>query len=54
MLNGYKTKIAVVLLFVLGGLKAVGVLDEQTFQTLSTFAAGLGLYGLRDAVERTK
>ena len=49
-LKGKRTYLAVIVLFVLGGFQAVGVVDEQTFRAVEAFAVGLGLFGLRRAV----
>lgn len=51
MLQGYKTYIGAALLFILGGLKAVGVVDEQTYQVLLPMIAGFTAFGLRSALK---
>lgn len=38
--------------FILGGLKAIGFIDEQTFQILLTVVAGWTAYGIHSAVVR--
>ena len=48
--DGKKTYIAAALFIVLAGLKALGYVDESTYQTLLAVAGGLGLYGLRKAI----
>lgn len=47
--KGYRTYIAVAVLFIIGGFKAIGVIDEATANTITTFAIGLGLFGIRAA-----
>jgi hypothetical protein len=47
--KGYRSYIAVAVLFVIGGLKAIGVIDEATASTINNFAIGLGIFGLRQA-----
>lgn len=50
-LNGKKTYIGVIVLFLLGGLKAIGVLDEGTYQVLLPIVAGWTAFGLRSAMK---
>lgn len=45
--KGYRSYAAVAVLFVIGGLKAIGAIDEATAQTITTFAIGLGIFGLK-------
>ncbi|MCR4307754.1 MAG: hypothetical protein NUV80_04265 [Candidatus Berkelbacteria bacterium] len=49
LIDGHKTHLAVVIIFVASGLKAIGVINEETFVSLMTFGNGLGLFGLRQA-----
>lgn len=51
MLSGYRTYLAAAVLFILGGLKALGIIDENTFQTVAALAAAAGLAALRAAVK---
>lgn len=51
-LPGYKTKIAVILMVVLSGLKAAGIIDEAVFQALVTIASALGIWGVYNKVNR--
>ena len=46
---GKRTYVAVALIFILGGLKALGVVDSATFDSVEAFIIGLGLFGLRRA-----
>ena len=49
--HGYKTYFVGALLFVLGGLKALGKIDEATYDTLFKALVGLGLITLRQGVK---
>ncbi|MEK6829962.1 MAG: hypothetical protein AABY15_07640 [Nanoarchaeota archaeon] len=49
LLAGKRTYIAVIVLFLLGGFQAIGVIDEQAFRAIEAFAVGLGIFGLRKA-----
>ncbi len=49
--NGKKTYVIGVILFVLGGLKAVGVLDSQTYDLIFKVLVGLGLITLRKGIK---
>ncbi len=44
---GYKTYAAVVAIFAVGGLNALGFVDDNTLKEVLVFANALGLYGLR-------
>jgi len=46
-LKGKRTYFCAALLFVLGGCKALGWIDEATFASLSAIIGGLGLAALR-------
>ena len=52
LLDGHKTQIGVVLLFIAGGLKAVGVIDENVFQAVVIFLGAWTAYGIRDAIKK--
>ena len=47
MLAGKRTYIVAVVLFVAGGLRSIGYLDEGTYQTLFNFLVPAGLVTLR-------
>jgi copper homeostasis protein CutC len=51
MLKGYRTYLAAGVMVVLAGLKALGYIDEQTYQTLLAVAGAMGLTFLRMAVK---
>jgi hypothetical protein len=51
-LDGKKTYIGIALLFILGGLKAIGAVDENTYSTLLPFIGGLTAFGLRSALSK--
>lgn len=50
-LKGKKTYLGVIAFFILGGLKAIGWVDENTFQILLTVVGGWTAYGIHDAVK---
>ena len=52
MLQGKKTYLGIIALFILGGLKAIGVLDENTYQVLLPIILGWTSYGIYDHVKR--
>jgi len=52
MLDGFKTKIGVAIIFVAGGLKALNKIDEETYKLLLTFGGAVSIYGLRDAIRK--
>ena len=51
-LDNKKTLLAVFVLFVAGGLKALGTIDEQTFDIVRTLAEGLGFAGVWHKLHR--
>jgi len=51
-LDGKKTFFASTLIFCAGGAKALGWIDEGTFQTIITIAGAIAVYGLRDAIRK--
>lgn len=51
-LEGKKTYISVILLFVLGGLKAIGVIDDNLYEGLLPIIGGLTAFGIRSALNR--
>jgi hypothetical protein len=53
-LQGYKTKIAAVLVAVLAANEYAHFLPEQYVNIILYVAGALGLYGLRDALERMR
>lgn len=50
-LEGKKTYIGVIGLFVLGGLLALNLIDQKTFETWSALIGGFTAYGLRKAID---
>jgi hypothetical protein len=53
-LEGYKTKLAALALAVLAANEVLNVLPADAVVLVLYLAGALGLYGLRDAVERLK
>ena len=49
-LNGKKTYLLTGLLFVVGGLKAIGILDENTYQILFSLLIPASIFTLRMGV----
>lgn len=52
LIDGKKTYIGIVALFILGGLKAVEVIDQSLYDTLLLALLGWTGYGLRDAIKK--
>lgn len=52
--DGWKTRIGVLAMFVVGGLLATHTIDQQTYEMLMTFVGGFTAYGIHDAVVRNK
>ncbi len=50
--EGKKTFIGSAIVFVAGGLKALGKIDEQTFQWLVAVGGAISVYGLRQAIRK--
>lgn len=53
-LQGYKTYLTAVAVFIVGGLQASGKIDDATAQQLLAFLGGLGLITLRAAVAKSQ
>ena len=49
-LKGRKTYLVAAVIFVLGGLKALNVVDDHTYTMIVTLVAPLGVVALRSAV----
>ena len=49
MLKGYKTYLCSAVIFVVGGLLALGVISQETATVLTTLFGGAGLAALRAA-----
>lgn len=45
--KGRKTYIGVLILAVIGVLRGMGVIDQQTFDTIAALAGGLAAFGIR-------
>lgn len=52
MLNGYKTYIGAVVLFVAGGLLALGVITKEQFDALVTIGSSVVAVGFRSALKK--
>ena len=51
-LDGKKTFIGSATLFVAGGLLALKVIDQKTFEIIAVIAASITAYGLRVAIKK--
>jgi len=51
-LDGKKTYISAALLFVAGGLLALGAIDQKTFEVIATVAGSLAAFGIRTAIKK--
>jgi hypothetical protein len=52
MLTGYKTYIIAVLMFVSGGLRALQLIDEQTYMLAMSLLGPTGLITLRLGIKK--
>ena len=50
-LEGKKSFIGALVIFVAGGLKALGKIDDKTFQWIVTIGGAISVYGLRQALK---
>jgi len=51
-LDGKKSFIGAAVIFIAGGLKALGKLDEKTFEILITLGGAVAAVGIRMAVKK--
>lgn len=51
-LEGKKTYLGVIAFFILGGLRAINVVDETTYAILIPIIGGWTAYGLRSAINK--
>jgi len=54
LLDGHKTHLGALIIFVAGGLSALGKIDEQTTKAIIAFGGAVSLYGLRDAIKKVE
>lgn len=53
-LDGKKTYLGTAIVFVAGGLLALKVIDQRTFEILVTIGGSIGAFGLRQAISKLK
>lgn len=53
-LDGKKTYIGSAVIFVAGGLKALGKIDDSTFSWLVAIGGAISVYGIRSAIRKIK
>ena len=51
-LDGKKSFIGAVVIFVAGGLKALGRIDEETFQMIVGIGGAIAVFGIRAAISK--
>lgn len=51
-LDGYKTFIGGAIVFIAGGLLAIKVIDQQTFEALAAIGGAISVVGLRFALKK--
>lgn len=51
-LDGKKTYIGGGIVFIGGGLKALDIIDEETFKALLAIGGAITTYGIRHAIEK--
>lgn len=50
-LDGKKTYIGAAALFILGGLLALNIIDQKTFESATVIVSAWTAYGIRDAIK---
>ena len=50
LLDGKKSYIGGLVIFISGGLKALGKIDDDLFQILVTLGGAISVYGIRQAI----
>lgn len=51
-LEGYRTYIGAAIVFVAGGLKALNLIDQATFEAIVAVGGAISVFGLRSAIKR--
>jgi hypothetical protein len=51
-LDGKKTIIGSGIIFIAGGLKALSLIDESTFQIILSIGSAVTIYGIRSAISK--
>ena len=52
LLDGHKTHLGALIVFIAGGLNATGRIDEVTTKIIIAFGGAVAVYGLRDAIKK--
>ena len=52
LLDGYKTYLGALVIFVAGGLNALGRIDDATLKALIAIGGAISIYGIRDAIKK--
>ena len=51
-LDGKKSYIGGTIVFIAGGLKAIGVIDDSVFQIMISIGGAISVWGLRAAIKK--
>lgn len=54
LIDGHKTRIGAVGIFVVGGLYALGVIDQTEFEKIIAILGAWTAYGLRSAIKKVE
>jgi len=52
LLDGHKTHIGALIVFVAGGFNAIGKIDENAMKMIIAFGGAVAIYGIRDAIKK--
>lgn len=53
-IDGYKTYIGATIIFIAGGLHALGHIDRELMEAIIAIGGSIGIYGLRHAISKMK
>jgi len=54
LLDGKKTYVGAVIIFIAGGFNALGKLENNVFEAIVAFGGAVSAFGLRDALKKLK
>ena len=54
ILDGHKTHLGALIVFVVGGLHASGKIDDETMKLIIAFGGAVSIYGIRDAIRKVE
>lgn len=51
-LDGHKTHLGALIIFISGGLYALGYIDQKTMEAVIAIGGAISVYGVRDAIKK--